>query len=489
MTLDTDRKIPEDGTDVPGRNGQPPALWSLAFTELWERFSFYGLQGVLTFYLLWSLDEGGLALSATDTVSIVGAYGGAVYVTQVLGGWAADRIAAPKLMVLYGGIVITLGHAALAVLPGLSGVAVGLMLIAVGTGGLKSNISSIVGMLYDEDRSRRDAGFSYFYMAINGGAALGPLLAGWTRSQWGFHAAFGLAAVGMVIGLAQYALKMSDLPAQASVIENPIDRPSLLRAFAAALGMVFIAAFAWGAGLVHSGNLTHAVALVSLVVAAAYFLTMIRSSDVTVRERRRLAGFLPLWVGCAIYYGFLLQKFTAMSVFITERVDIVVNGWEMPAEWLSVSSPLAVIALTPLVASAWTRMGDRQPTPPQKFALGFIVFGSAYLVLLVLEASNPGRSVPAFGVLLVLAVAGSSEVFIGPTGLSLATRVAPQRFKNQTVGVWLLALACGSSLSGLLGTLYTRLPEGSYFAILGGGALLVAAGLSMGARRIDELTR
>ncbi|MER7363519.1 peptide MFS transporter [Nonomuraea wenchangensis] len=487
MTSNTTRPVTRAGTGTP--TGHPKALWFLAFTEFWERFSFYGLQGVLTFYLLWSLADGGLALGATDAVSIVGAYGGAVYLAQVLGAWAADRIASPRHMVLVGGIVITLGHVALAVVPEVAGVAIGLILIALGTGALKSNISSIVGMLYDEDRSKRDAGFSYFYMAINGGAALGPLLAGWTRSLGGFHAAFALAAVGMVAGLIQYSLKMRSLPARASVVQKPIDTPGLLRAVALAAGFVVVAAVAWQSGVVDSGNLTHVVALVSLAAAAAYFVTMFRSPEVTAQERRRLTGFLPLWVGCALYYGFLLQKFTAVSVFITDRVDIVVGGWEMPAEWLSTSSPLAVILLTPVVASLWTRMGDRQPPAALKYAIGFTIIGCAYLLMTALEMSNPGHTVPAFGVLAVLAIAGSSETFIGPTGLSLATRVAPERFKNQTVGVWLLALACGSSISGLFGTLFAEISNGAYFAVLGGAPLVVALMLALSAKRIDTLTR
>ncbi|GAA4928616.1 hypothetical protein GCM10023334_035120 [Nonomuraea thailandensis] len=466
----------------------PRSLWTLAFTELWERFSFYGLQGVLSFYLLYSLSEGGLALDPSIAVSIVGAYGGAVHLAQILGAWAADRLVSPRQAVLQGAIIITLGHLSLAAIPGIAGLAVGLALIALGTGALKTNISSIVGMLYAEDRDRRDAGFSYFYMAINAGAALGPLLTGLAQTTWGFHAAFALAAVGMVGGLVQYSLKMRALPAESAVVKNPIDTRGAVRALGVVAGAGLVIALVWSTGLVNSGNLVHFVTGVVLFAAAAYFIVMLRSPAVSSEEKARVRGFLPLWIASTLYYGFLFQKFTAISVFIRDRVDLFVGGWEMPAAWLSVSSPLAVILLTPLVASLWTRMGSRQPITAVKYAIGLSVIGGAYLLMLLVTTVFPGQSVPAIAVLLILALAGSSEIFVGPIGLAIATRIAPERFKNQTVALMLLTLAGGSSISGLLGTLFANIPTGAYFAIVGLAPLVLALGLAKSAKRIDSLT-
>ncbi|CAL9641914.1 Di-_tripeptide transporter [Streptomyces sp. enrichment culture] len=467
----------------------PKSLWTLALTELWERFSYYGLQGILSFYLLYSLSEGGLALGAATTASIVGAYGGAVYLSQILGAWAADRLVPPRRLVLLGAVVITLGHLALALLPGTGGLAVGLVLIALGTGALKTNITSIVGMLYAEDRDRRDAGFSYFYMAINAGAFLGPVLTGITQSAWGFHLAFGLAAVGMVAGLIQYSLKMGALPAESAVVKNPVGRTGLLHALTVVAGGLVLAGLVWWTGLVDSENLVNVVTAVVFLAAAAYFTVMLRSPAVDTDEKRRIRGFLPLWLASTLYYGLLFQQFTTVAVFIDERVDLRVGSWEMPASWPGSASSLAVILVAPAVAALWIRMGSRQPVTAAKYAIGLGVIGAAYVLILLLSSLFPGQTVPALPLLLVLALAGTSEIFVGPMGLAVATRIAPRRFRNQTVALMMLALAGGSSLSGLLGTLYTAVPAGSYFALVGAVPLVLAVGLTLSAKRIDTLTR
>jgi len=179
----------------------------MAFTELWERFSFYGLQSILAFYLLYELDKGGLALGSAASAGIVGAYGGAVYIAQLVGAWLGERVLSPKRLVLIGGIVIALGHLALAFVPGVPGLSVGLVFITLGTGALKTNITSIVGfVLENETDARRDAGFSYFYMAINTGAVLGPLATGFVQESWGFHPGFALAAIGMIAALVHFVL-------------------------------------------------------------------------------------------------------------------------------------------------------------------------------------------------------------------------------------------------------------------------------------------
>src|SRR5699024_7589900 len=189
------------------RRARARSVGGMAFTELWERFSFYGLQSILAFYLLYELDKGGLALGSAESAGIVGAYGGAVYIAQLVGAWLGERVLSPKNLVLIGGIVIALGHICLAVVPGLAGLSVGLVLIILGTGALKTNITSIVGfVLENETDARRDAGFSYFYMAINTGAVLGPLATGFVQESWGFHPGFALAAIGMIAALVHFVL-------------------------------------------------------------------------------------------------------------------------------------------------------------------------------------------------------------------------------------------------------------------------------------------
>ncbi|WP_432166838.1 peptide MFS transporter [Streptomyces sp. bgisy031] len=453
-------------TTAPARDVRR-GLWSMAFTELWERYSFYGLQGILSFYLLYAIGEGGLALDPAVASGIVGGYGGAVYLSQILGAWLGDRLVSPQKMVLYGAVVITAGHVVLAFAPGLSGLGVGLVLIVLGTGALKTNITSIVGFVLDQhvhDRYR-DAGFSYFYMAINIGAVVGPLTTGLAQNELGFHFGFGLAAIGMAGALIQYVASMNRLPERAKIVNNPLS--TRRRPLVAALVLVCVAVVggAVATGLLRAGNLSTVVTITALVAAAAYFLTMTTSSAVTRDERRRILGYLPLFLASGVYFGFLFQKFTAISILITERIDLHIGGWKFPVAWITTVSPLAAVLITPLVARVWKRLGERQPGPLTKVAIGLTQIGCAYLFLLIISEATGDAVIPLFLILLFMMAAGSSEVFIGPIGLSLATRIGPETFRSQMVGLNFLTLALGSSLAGLLGQLFTVIDNASYFTV------------------------
>ncbi|MFE5003886.1 peptide MFS transporter [Streptomyces sp. NPDC056696] len=442
-------------------------LWSMAFTELWERYSFYGLQGILSFYLLYEIGEGGLALDPALASGIVGGYGGAVYLSQILGAWLGDRLVSPQKMVLYGAVVITAGHVVLAFAPGLSGLGAGLVLIVLGTGALKTNITSIVGFVLDQhtDERYRDAGFSYFYMAINIGAVVGPLTTGLAQNELGFHFGFGLAAIGMAGALIQYAVSMNRLPERAKIVNNPLPRGRRPLVAALVLACVAVVGGAGATGLLQAGNLSTVVTITALVAAAAYFLTMTTSSSVTRDERRRILGYLPLFLASGVYFGFLFQKFTAISILITERIDLHIGGWKFPVAWITTVSPLAAVLITPLVARVWKRLGERQPGPVTKVAIGLTQIGCAYLFLLIVSEATGDAVIPLFLILLFMMAAGSSEVFIGPIGLSLATRIGPAKFRSQMVGLNFLTLALGSSLAGLLGQLFTVIDNASYITV------------------------
>lgn len=476
---ETDGKA--DGT-ADGRPGHPlkRGLWSMAFTELWERYSFYGLQGILSFYLLYELADGGLALDPAVASGIVGAYGGAVYLSQILGAWLGDRLVSPRDMVLYGAVVITAGHLVLAFAPGFAGLGIGLVCIVLGTGALKTNITSIVGFVLDGDERYRDVGFSYFYMAINIGAVVGPLTTGLAQNELGFHYGFGLAAIGMCAALIQYAASMKQLPERARTVNNPLPgnrRPLLALAVLASLAAIGAAV---ATGLLHAENLSTVVTFASLAAAAAYFLTMTRTSAVSRDERRRILGYLPLFLASGVYFGFLFQKFTAISILITERIDLTIGDWKFPVAWITTVSPLAAVLVTPLIARMWNRLGERQPGTVAKVGIGLAQIGCAYLFLLVIAEATGKADIPLFLILLFMMLAGSSEVFVGPMGLSLATRIGPEKFRSQMVGLNFLTLALGSSLAGLLGQLFTKIGNSAYFTVtavcgIGIGLALLAA--------------
>ena len=468
----------------------PKGLWGMALTEMWERFSFYGVQAILAFYLLYSLDKGGLNLGPAVATGIVGAYGGAVYLAQVLGAWLGDRLFAPKHLVFWGGLIITLGHVALAVVPGLMGVGIGLIMIVLGTGALKTNITSIVGFLVEgKPQQERDVSFSYFYMAINFGAVLGPALTGLVQSELGFHWGFGLAAVGMATALVQYVLSMKKLPERASQVVNPLPSTHYVRVVlivVAALLLIVIAAIV---GILRIENLASVMATVSLVAAAAYFITMLASRKVTSDERRRVAGYLPLFVLSGLYFGLLFQEFTAISVLIDERVDLTIAGWQFPVAWVVTMSALAAVVFTPLIAKVWTSLGDRQPSSSTKIAIGLLQIGVAYLFLMIVSKSTGDAMIPLVLILLFMIVAGSSEIFVGPIGLSVATSIGPKAFKSQMVGLNFLTFALGASISGLLGQLFTMMETTQYFLVIAASGFVLGAVLMVVRKPMTNLMR
>ncbi|WP_306877855.1 peptide MFS transporter [Paenarthrobacter nicotinovorans] len=473
--------------DLPAKGHLPRSVWNMAFTELWERFSFYGLQGILTFYLLYSLDKGGMALDPLIASSIVGAYGGSVYLAQLLGAWLGDRLISPRVMVLLGGIVITAGHLALAFLEGFPGLMAGLALIVLGTGALKTNITSIVGYIMDSSPDTRDVGFSYFYMAINIGAVIGPLSTGFVQNQFGFHLGFGLAAVGMVGALVQYAVSMKKLPSKASTVNNRLPRNNYYVPLLALLLTGSAAFLAVISGSVNPSNLATVVTLIALAAALAYFIVMLTSKTVSTPEKKRVLGFFPLFLISGIYFGFLFQKFTAVSILITKRVNLDMGDWTFPVAWITTVSPLAAVLITPLISRLWTRLSHRQPSPVTKFAIGMMQIGCAYLFILLVASSTGDAQIPLLLILLFMMIAGSSEVFVGPIGLSLATRIGPKTFKSQMVGLNFLTLALGSSLSGLLGQLFTKIENTTYFTLIATAGVVLGMTLLATRKPINRL--
>jgi POT family proton-dependent oligopeptide transporter len=470
------------------RTGLPRGVWSMAFTELWERYSFYGLQGILSFYLLYSLADGGLEIAPAAAAGIVGAYGGSVYLAQILGAWLGDRLVTPRKMVLYGAIIIMVGHIVLAFSRDFAGLGIGLLLIVAGTGALKTNITSIVGFIVeDRTQQERDVSFSYFYMAINVGAVVGPLTTGLAQNQVGFHFGFGLAAVGMAAALVQYLISMKRLPERAGTINNPLPRRRLPLAIGVVVVALAVVVTAAVSGVLRAENLASTTTVLALLAAAAYFVTMCTAKSVTRDEKRRVLGFLPLFLAAGIYFGLLFQKFTAISILITERIDLNIGDWTFPVAWITTASPLAAVLITPLIARLWNLLGDRQPSPVTKFAIGLMQIGAAYLFLLVISEATGDAFIPLALIILFMAMAGSSEVFVGPIGLSLATRIGPSTFRSQMVGLNFLTLALGSSLSGLLGQLFTVIDEPQYFLLVSGTGVVLGLALLLSRKPLARL--
>jgi POT family proton-dependent oligopeptide transporter len=457
--------------------GQPRSLANIFGVEMWERFSFYGMQGILLLYLYFSVADGGLAMPKPMASGIVGAYGGAVYLSTILGAWVADRLAGSERVLFYSAIVIMCGHLSLAILPGYAGLGVGLILIAVGSGGLKANATTVVGTLYSDDDPRRDAGFSVFYLGINLGAFFGPLLTGLLQSTIGFHYGFGLAALGMAIGLVQYSFGRKRLPKEAGVVPNPLPRSRYgLWVGIACAGVVVIVALV-PVGVISATNLSLVVIIVTIAAAVAYF-AVILSSRLTDVERSRVFAFIPLFIASAAFWSLYQQQFTVVTIYSDERLDRDLFGWEFPISWVQSINPIFIIILSGVFAAIWTKMGERQPSTPMKFALGTAVMGVAFLLFLPF-AGGGANSTPLLAMVGILFVFTIAELLLSPVGLSVSTKLAPARFHAQMVALFFLSVALGTALSGQLAELYSTKTEGVYFGVL--GAIAIAIGIVLGA--------
>jgi POT family proton-dependent oligopeptide transporter len=465
--------------------GQPGVLANLFGVELWERFSFYGMQGILVIYLYYSAARGGLGIDEGVATGIVGAYGGAVYLSTILGAWFADRVIGPERTLFYSATCVMLGHIALSLLPGLLGVGVGLVLIALGSGGVKANATALVGSLYDEHDSRRDAGFSLFYMGINIGALIGPLLTGLLQKEAGFHWGFGAAAVGMALGLAQYTLFRSRLPEETHHVANPLPEGRAPRYVGGAVVVLALIAVLVLADVITADRLSNIVIGISLLAAIAYFAVILRDKQVQGAERSRIFAFIPLFVCNVVFWSLYQQQFTVVAIYADKRLDRDLFGWEMPVAWVNSINPVFIIVLAGVFAAMWTKLGDRQPVTPLKFGAGTALMGIAFFLFLPMPGGE--NTAPLLGIVGILLVFTLAELLISPVGLSAATKLAPKKFATQMVALYFLSIALGTALAGTLAGYYDENHEGPFFIWVGLAAVVTGVVVMVASKPIHKL--
>lgn len=458
--------------------GQPRALANIFGVEMWERFSFYGMQGILLIYLYYSVEDGGLGIDQPTAAGVVGAYGGAVYLSTILGAWLADRLFGSERVLFWSAVVIMAGHISLALIPGVAGVLVGLLFVALGSGGLKANATRIVGALYDEKDTRRDGGFSLFYLGINLGAFFGPLLTGLLQTTLGFQWGFALAAVGMAIGLIQYSIGRKRLPDKARQVPNPLSRKRYpWIAIVAAVGVIVILVLVF-TGLINASNLALWVIAVTIVAAIAYFAVIMSSRLLNGDERSRLVAFIPLFITNAAFWSLYQQQFTVVTIYSDKRLDRDLFGWEFPVSWVQSINPIFIIVLSGVFAAIWTKWGAKQPSAPIKFAAGTVIMGLAFFLFLF-WAGGGANTTPLIAMVGILFVFTIAELLISPPGLSVSTKLAPRAFQAQMVALYFLSVALGTAMAGQLAKLYTPETETLYFSIIGGVAIAIGVVLAL----------
>jgi proton-dependent oligopeptide transporter, POT family len=414
--------------------GHPGGLSTLFFTEMWERFSFYGLRALLVLYMTASVANGGLAFTSEKASGIVGWYGFGVYAAAIPGGWIADRLLGQYRSVFVGGVIIALGHFSMA-FPSVPTFYLGLCLIVTGTGLLKPNISTMVGSLYATDDDRRDAGFSIFYMGINVGALIAPLVVGTLGQKVDWHVGFGCAGVGMVLGLIQYVVGRNRLT------------PALQR-----LGQTV------------TGSAPSS--------PAEPWWRFSRD------EWGRVAAIGVLFVFSSIFWGAFEQAASSLNLFADRLTNNRAFGYNFPSTWYqSLNSFFMVFGLAPLLAWLWPRLGPRQPSSPAKFALGLIFVGLGFVLLVPAAkiAQEFGVRVSPWWLVGLYFLHTIGELCLSPVGLSIVTKLAPQRIVGAMMGVWFLSIATGNKLAGFAGGFFDRLPLPTLFGAVAATTFVTAA--------------
>ncbi|MGH7568381.1 MAG: peptide MFS transporter [Gemmatimonadales bacterium] len=441
--------------------GHPAGLSTLFFTEMWERFSYYGMRAFLILYMTTPVAAGGLGFDVPRAGSIYGTYTGSVWLTPILGGLVADRLLGAYRSVLYGGIIIALGHFTLA-FRALPFFYTGLALIVIGTGLLKPNATTMVGALYEEQDARRDAGFSLFYMGINLGAFIGPLLAGALAQKVDWHLGFACAGVGMTLGLIQYVAGRDRLrPAMERVAS---------RARAAALS-----GGGGGAGAGGSGR------------DAAHARGFLGFGPV---EWGRMAAVFVFFVFAALFWAAYEQAASTLNLFVDRHADRTVLGWTIPSSWFVAIQPLFVILLSGVFAWLWVRLGPREPSTPAKFTFGLLFVGLSFLLLLPAAAkaqSNAGVLVSSLWLVGAYFLQVVGELCLSPVGNSAVTKLAPVRVVGMMMGVWFLSIAVGNKVAGWIAGLSATVPLTTLFGALAAATIGAAVILFLLIRLIRKL--
>ncbi|MFC9455487.1 peptide MFS transporter [Streptomyces sp. NPDC056983] len=483
-TAETEPNEPASDQPPPGDDhaffGQPRGLLTLSGLEVWERFSFLGMQAILVLYFADTVAHGGLGMSAGTAASVSAAYGTLVYLVSVGGGWLADRILGSYRAVLYGGILIACGHYAMAV-PTATMTWVGLGLISAGTGLVKPNVATMVGKLYRTDDERRDAGFALYYMGINIGAFAGPLITGWLGDHKGWHWGFSAAAIGMTFGLVQYVAGRRHLAGRKHAAEYALPPEGMRRAvrlmIAGAIAVAVLAVVLVWAGRLTMDRFVDVLTVISVIAPVVYFAVMFRSPRVTAEERGRLKPYVVLFLASVVFNFILFQAYSTMILLASTNARTEILGFHFPAGWYASALGAFEVALAPVVAGLWARMGPRQPHASNKIAFGVILGGLSFLLMVIPTSGHSGDTykMAAWWIVGSYLLLGLGDILLETSGMSATTKLAPKAFSSQTMSLWFLSLALANGIQAQTVKLYGEVSNPVYFGV--NGAIAVAIGL------------
>jgi POT family proton-dependent oligopeptide transporter len=463
--------------DGPTIFGHPKGLMTLFFTEMWERFSYYGMRALLILFMTTAVFDGGLGFDDKTSGAIYGLYTMGVYLLALPGGWLADRLFGLKQSVWYGGIIIAFGHFTMA-LPGVvklfsssevekvalttfdtNSFFLGLILIVLGTGLLKPNISSIVGQLYPAGSSKRDAGFSIFYMGINIGGFIAPIICG-TLATYDWHLGFGVAGLGMVFGLFQYRMTsntlegLGDKPIFVTEAEKSgnkklkINTSIILAVLAAVIAILFT-----GVIPIDVSAIAGASGTVIAIVAFGFLGYVMAFGGLDKGDRNKVGVIAILFLFSAMFWSGFEQAGSTLNLFGERFTDRMVLGWEIPASYFQSINSLFIIIFAPFFGALWVWLGRRnlEPSSPLKFTFGLILLGVGFLIMYFAAkiAASGDLAAPTW-LIMTYMIHTFGELSLSPVGLSLVTKLAPKNYGGQMMGIWFLSVALGNLFAGLI---------------------------------------
>ncbi|MCY1622983.1 peptide MFS transporter [Staphylococcus pettenkoferi] len=438
-----------NSTPRKGFFGHPKGLSTLFLTEFWERFSYYGMKAILVYYLYYSVSKGGFGLDEGVALQIVSIYGTLIYMSGIIGGWIADRITGTQHAVFYGGFLIMIGHILLSLPNNLTMVMIALLFLICGTGLLKPNISTTVGELYAQNDARRDAAFTIFYMGINSGALLSPLVTGYLQSRFSFHLGFLVAAIGMFCGLVIYVVTRKKYLGLAGLsTPNPLTKQEIKK--------------------------TSLYAGVVIILIALYLIILQFNNALTLQN-------FSLFITAVAFWMIQEQGSTVLASFADNKTQLdlgkATNGlihFHVPAAWFQSFNPIFIVALAPVFAALWVKLGKFNPPTVHKFALGTIVAGLSFIVMYI-PLSGPHSLINPLWLILSYLLITIGELCISPVGLSTTTKLSPVSFTARMMSLWLLADATAQGLNAQLVVVYTKISQMDYF--LYSGIVAIANGV------------
>ena len=437
--------------------GHPKGLKTLFFTEMWERMSYYGMRGILVLFMTAALQEGGLAITIASAGAIYGLYTSSVYFMGLPGGWLADRLIGGQRAIWYGGIIIMCGHIVLAI-PNEQTFFIGLILVAIGTGLLKPNISALVGQLYSQNDTRRDSGYTLYYMGINIGALIGYIVCGYLAENIGWHWAFGAAAVGMALGLIQYRLTLPNLEgisAEPSAhMSASGNRNTVLAIVAFLIGLAVITLLIMSGSIsVDPISLAKYTAQVFASIFVIYFAAIYFMGNLNDIEKKGMLALLLICVASACFWSGFEQAGSSLNLFARDYTDRMLGSFEIPTAWFQSTNSIFIILLSPFFVALWINIGKRMVTPAYgiKCAVGLIIMASGFIAMFfAAQIAAGGIKVAAFWLILTYFLHTVGELCLSPIALSAVSKLSPRRFLGQMMGIFVLTYSIGNIIAGLL---------------------------------------